>query len=43
VLELGYARRSYGKRIVELAGGSWSGVEPLLDRTRPAKLGSGWR
>ena len=29
VLELGYARRSYGKRIVELAGGSWTGVEPL--------------
>ena len=41
VLELGYARRSYGKRIVELVGGSWTGVEPLLDRTRPARLGSG--
>lgn len=41
VLELGYARRSYGKRIVELAGGSWTGVEPLVDRNRPAKLGSG--
>ena len=41
VLELGFARRSYGKRIVELSGGSWTGVEPLLDRTRPARLGSG--
>lgn len=41
VLELGYARRSYGKRIVELAGGSWTGVEPLVGRHRPAKLGSG--
>ena len=41
VLELGYARRSYGKRIVELAGGSWTGVEPLVDRNRPPQLGSG--
>jgi SAM-dependent methyltransferase len=41
VLELGYARHSYGKRIVELCGGSWTGIEPLVDRTRPAVLGSG--
>lgn len=41
VLEVGFARRSYGKRIVELRGGSWTGVEPLLDRARPATLGSG--
>jgi SAM-dependent methyltransferase len=41
VLELGYARRSYGKRIVELAGGSWTGVEPLLDRSTKPRLGSG--
>jgi len=41
VLELGYARRSYGKRIVELAGGSWTGVEPLIERSRTPKLGSG--
>jgi SAM-dependent methyltransferase len=41
VLELGYARRSYGKRIVELSGGSWTGVEPLVDRARPPRLGSG--
>lgn len=39
VLELGYARRSYGKRIVELAGGSWTGIEPLVDG--PARLGAG--
>ena len=25
VLELGFARRSYGKKIVELSGGSWTG------------------
>ena len=41
VLELGYARHSYGKRIVELNGGSWTGIEPLVDRSRPARLGSG--
>ncbi len=39
MLELGYARRSYGKRVVELSGGSWTGVEPLVDR--PPRLGSG--
>jgi SAM-dependent methyltransferase len=41
VLELGYARRSYGKRIVELAGGSWTGVEPLIDRSLAPRLGTG--
>jgi len=41
VLELGFARRSYGKRIVETSGGSWTGVEPLIDRTRKAELGRG--
>lgn len=41
VLELGYARRSYGKRIVELAGGTWTGVEPLVARDRSPRLGSG--
>ena len=41
VLEVGYARHSYGKRIIELCGGSWTGIEPLVDRSRPATLGSG--
>jgi SAM-dependent methyltransferase len=41
VLEIGYARHSYGKRIIEHCGGSWTGIEPLVDRSRPAKLGSG--
>jgi SAM-dependent methyltransferase len=41
VLELGYARRSYGKRIVVLAGGSWTGVEPLIDRSQAPRLGTG--
>jgi SAM-dependent methyltransferase len=41
VLEVGFARRSYGKRIVEHCGGSWTGVEPLLDRSLVARLGSG--
>ena len=41
VLELGYARRSYGKRIVELAGGTWTGVEPLIDRAQTPRLGQG--
>jgi len=40
-LEVGYARRSYGKRIVEHCGGSWTGIEPLLDRSVVARLGSG--
>jgi SAM-dependent methyltransferase len=39
VLELGYARRSYGKRIIEHCGGFWTGIEPLVDR--PARLGAG--
>lgn len=41
VLEVGYARRSYGKRIVEHSGGSWTGIEPLHDRSLVARLGSG--
>jgi SAM-dependent methyltransferase len=41
VLELGFARRSYGKRIVELAGGKWTGIEPLVGRNRAPRLGSG--
>jgi SAM-dependent methyltransferase len=41
VLELGYARRSYGTRIVELVGGSWTGVEPLVDRRQTPRLGAG--
>jgi SAM-dependent methyltransferase len=41
VLELGFARRSYGKRIVELAGGSWTGIEPLLDPAQAPRLGVG--
>ena len=41
VLELGYARRSYGKRIVELSGGSWTGIEPLVERDRAPRLGEG--
>jgi SAM-dependent methyltransferase len=41
VLELGYARRSYGKRIVDLAGGSWTGIEPLVDRKQTPQLGAG--
>ena len=41
VLELGYARHSFGKRIIELCGGQWTGIEPLVDRSRPAALGSG--
>jgi SAM-dependent methyltransferase len=41
VLELGFARRSYGKRIVEASGGTWTGVEPLLDKSRAPRLGEG--
>ena len=38
VLELGYARHSYGKRIIELCGGSWTGIEPLVDRSDLRRL-----
>jgi SAM-dependent methyltransferase len=41
VLEIGYSRRSYGKRIVEICGGSWTGVEPMVDRSRTPRIGSG--
>lgn len=41
VLEVGFARRSYGKQIVEHCGGSWTGIEPLLDPIQVAKLGAG--
>jgi SAM-dependent methyltransferase len=41
VLELGFARRSYGKSIVEKCGGSWTGIEPLIDRRQEGQIGSG--
>ena len=41
VLEIGYARRSYGKSIVEICGGSWTGVEPMVDRRQAPRIGSG--
>jgi len=41
VLEIGYSRRSYGKRIVEICGGSWTGVEPMVDRSKTPRIGSG--
>ena len=41
VLELGYARRSYPKYIVETSGGTWTGVEPLVARTTVPRLGKG--
>ena len=41
VLEIGYARRSYPKYIIEMSGGTWTGVEPLVDRAVVPKLGAG--
>lgn len=41
VLEIGYARRSYPKYIVEMSGGRWTGVEPLVDRSIAPQLGKG--
>lgn len=41
VLELGFGRHSHGRRIVELSGGSWTGIDPRVDRTRPARSGFG--
>lgn len=41
VLELGYARRSYGKQIIEASGGTWTGIEPLIDPAERPELGRG--
>jgi hypothetical protein len=41
VLEIGYSHRSYGKSIVEICGGSWTGVEPMVDRRQTPQLGVG--
>lgn len=41
VLEIGFARHSYGKRIVEACGGTWTGIEPLLDERQRPRLGGG--
>ena len=41
VLEIGYARRSYPKEIIEKSGGSWTGIEPLLPRDQIAEIGAG--
>ena len=41
VLEIGFARRSYPKHVIEASGGSWTGVEPLIERERLPQIGSG--
>jgi SAM-dependent methyltransferase len=41
VLELGYARRSYPKHVIETSGGSWTGVEPLVERHATPRIGTG--
>jgi hypothetical protein len=40
-LELGYGRRSLARRVVEVSGGSWTGLEPGEAPGTAAALGSG--
>jgi SAM-dependent methyltransferase len=40
-LELGYGRRSFAKRIIELSGGIWTGVEPNAARDTEPRIGAG--
>jgi SAM-dependent methyltransferase len=40
-LEIGYGRRSLAKQVVELSGGSWTGLEPSLDPGRKVEIGDG--
>jgi SAM-dependent methyltransferase len=40
-LELGFGRRSLAKHVIELSGGSWTGLEPGVAASGPVTLGSG--
>jgi SAM-dependent methyltransferase len=40
-LELGYGRRSLARRVVEVTGGSWTGLEPGEAPGTAAQIGSG--
>jgi SAM-dependent methyltransferase len=41
MLELGYGRRSLARRVIEVCGGSWTGLEPGAPPMPAARLGSG--
>lgn len=41
LLEIGFGKHSIPKRLVREAGGTWTGIEPMLPRSKPAKLGAG--
>ncbi|HLF09802.1 MAG TPA: class I SAM-dependent methyltransferase [Gammaproteobacteria bacterium] len=40
-LELGYGHRSLARRVVELSGGSWTGLEPSAEPGQKVRIGAG--
>jgi len=41
LLEIGFGKHSIPRRLVEDAGGTWTGIEPMLPASQPAALGRG--
>ena len=41
LLEIGFGKHSIARQLVTDAGGSWTGIEPTLPRSRKAALGKG--
>jgi SAM-dependent methyltransferase len=42
-LELGSYKHSYGRRVVEHSGGTWTGIEPQAPADRPPRIGDSAR
>lgn len=41
LLEIGFGKHSIPRRLVTSAGGTWTGIEPMMDRNVKAALGQG--
>jgi len=41
LLEIGFGKHSIPQRLVRSAGGTWTGIEPMAPRSKPATLGTG--
>lgn len=41
MLEIGFGKHSIARRLVVSAGGSWTGIEPTLPKSKQAALGTG--
>jgi len=41
LLEIGYGKHSIPRRLAEDAGGTWTGIEPMLPATEKAEIGKG--